>query len=60
MDFTFLGLIGLLAGFLAFIVGIILVCIKSTQKAGLILILSGIVAFLIGVSLCSAYPMRIA
>lgn len=48
-----IGLILLILAPVAFLVGLILVCFQTTQKAGLITILSAIASALIGYSMCS-------
>gem|GEM_PF-6618649 len=56
---TGLGLLLMIAGVIAFFVGIIMVCFESTQRSGSIVLLSGIVSVIIGFSVCSAFPIRI-
>jgi hypothetical protein len=56
---TLIGLILLVFGLLGIFVGIILVCFKSSQKAGLNLLLISFVSLLIGGSICAAFPFRI-
>lgn len=56
---TSLGLFLIVAGVIAFLVGLVLVCIESLRKAGLIVLLTGIAMFIIGFSVCSSFPFRI-
>lgn len=56
---TGFGLLLLVAGVIAFFVGIVMVCFESTQKSGLIVVLSGIVSVIIGFSVCSYFPIRL-
>ncbi len=56
---TSLGLFLIVAGVIAFFVGIVLVCFESLRKAGLIVLLTGIAMFIIGFSVCSSFPFRI-
>lgn len=54
-----LGLLLLFAGGIAFLVGLVLLCIDSTRKSGLIILLSSLAMIIIGFSVCSYHPFRL-
>lgn len=56
---TEFGVLFILLGAFAFLIGLILACIESTRKAGLITMLCAVASCIIGFSLCSAFPFRL-